>query len=196
LSSYGIPSIVATTIVDCCKREFASDSRGNFDPIMPVDIKPVHIGVRSRFRVWLLRVFFKRLMGRMGRGSEERIALLRVRAAGRMPEQCSGLNLEYRIVNGVPGPMLSDSRDTSKLAILYLHGGAYRGLLALGYPPKRIVLVGRISQPLFASTPRPCHSPREALAGGSKATDRASAVDYGKSSWIPLVGTPAIKPTR
>jgi len=157
---------------------------------MPVDIKPVHIGVRSRFRVWLLRVFFKRLMGRMGRGSEERIALLQVRAAGRMPEQCSGLIVEYRIVNGVPGPMLGDSRDTSKLAILYLHGGAfvfpaspalqleflgrlcrdlsavgfmpdyrlipqhpapaalddceraYRGLLALGYPPKRIVLIG------------------------------------------------------
>lgn len=157
---------------------------------MPLDVKPVHIGVRSRLRVWLLRVFFKRFMGRMGRGSEERIALLQVRAAGRLPEQCSGLNLEYRIINGVPGPMLGDSRDASKLAILYLHGGAfvfpaspalqlaflgrlcrdlsavgfmpdyrlipqhpapaalddceraYRGLLALGYPAKRIAVVG------------------------------------------------------
>lgn len=157
---------------------------------MPVDVKSVHIGVRSRFRVWLLRLFFKRLMGRMGRGSEERIALLQVRAAGRLPEQCSGLNLEYRIINEVPGPMLGDSQDAGKLVILYLHGGAfvfpaspalqleflgrlcrdssavgfmpdyrlvpqhpapaalddceraYRGLLALGYPPKRIVVVG------------------------------------------------------
>lgn len=125
LSDYAIPSIVAANNVDFCSWKIAAESRGYSDPIMPVDVKQVHIGVRSRFRVWLLRVFFKRLMERMGRGSEERIALLQVKAAGRLPEQCSGLNLQYRIINGVPGPMLGDSRDIDKLAILYLHGGAF-----------------------------------------------------------------------
>ena len=114
---------------------------------MPVEVKPVQIGLRSRFRVWLLRVFVKRLMERMGRCSEERLAKLQVRAAGPLREQCCGLPLRYQIINGVPGPMLGDSSDPRKLAILYLHGGAF---VFPASPGLQLELLGRLCRDLDA----------------------------------------------
>lgn len=90
-----------------------------------MQLKQVQISRRSRFRVWLLRVFFKKLIERMGSRSEERMASLQIRAAGKPEDECCGLPQRYRIIDNVPGTFIGDSEENGRLAILYLHGGAF-----------------------------------------------------------------------
>lgn len=112
-----------------------------------MEIKQVRISRRSRFRVWLLRVFFKRLMERMGRSSEARMASLQARAAGVPEDQCCGLAQQYRIVNGVPGQFIGNPDERGKLAILYLHGGAF---LFPASQRLQVQLLGRLCRDLDA----------------------------------------------
>lgn len=114
---------------------------------MTVQIKAVKIGWRSRWRVLLMRLFFKPLLALMGRASEARIVRLQVRAAGRLGEQCCGLPLQYRILNDVPGPVIGDPDQRGGLAILYLHGGAF---VFPATPRLHIELLGRLCRELNA----------------------------------------------
>jgi acetyl esterase/lipase len=93
---------------------------------MKPKIKQVHIGLPSRIRVLLLRLFFKPVISRMTtKSSLARIASIQARAAGVFKDSCCGLPVEYRVINNAPGSMVGDPRPTNRLALLYLHGGAF-----------------------------------------------------------------------
>jgi monoterpene epsilon-lactone hydrolase len=112
---------------------------------MAVKIKQVQIGLRSRLRVQLLRMFFKPLMARMAKASPQRIAAMQARAAAGLGDSCSGLPMRYCVVNGVPGAMIGDTSDRGRLAILYLHGGAFVFPAA---PHLQVQLLGRLCNDL------------------------------------------------
>src|SRR5579864_2484477 len=114
---------------------------------MKVPIKPVRIGRRSRFRVWLLRFFFKPFVARMTRGSRTKMAALQIRAAGRLAEHYSGLPVRYRVLGGALGPVLGELNARDKLAILYLHGGAF---VFPASPALQLELLGRLCRDLDA----------------------------------------------
>jgi len=90
-------------------------------------LKPVVIGLRSRILLLLLfRWLLKPLIWlTAGTPSVLRMLKLQVRLAWPLPPTCQGLPLDYRIVNGVPGPFAGDHRDTGKPVLLYLHGGGF-----------------------------------------------------------------------
>ena len=92
---------------------------------MAVEIKQVRIGWRSRLRVKLLRSFFKPLISRMAKSSPERIVALQTRAAAGLKNKYSGLPARYCVVGDVPGPMIGEPGNRDRIAILYLHGGAF-----------------------------------------------------------------------
>ena len=90
-------------------------------------IKPVVIGLRSRvLLVLLFRWLLKPLIWlTSGKPSVKRLLRLQMRLSWALPETSHGLPIEYRIVNGVPGPVAGDFRDTAKPVLLYLHGGGF-----------------------------------------------------------------------
>lgn len=112
-----------------------------------MEVKAVHIGWRSRLRVQMLRLFFKPLMARMAKASTSRIAAMQVRAAAGLGDTCCGLPVRYRVVNGVPGPVLGDATERGRLAILYLHGG---GFVFPASPGLQVDLLGRLCRDLNA----------------------------------------------
>jgi monoterpene epsilon-lactone hydrolase len=114
---------------------------------MTVEIKPVRIGLRSRLRVQMLRLLFKPLMARMAKASTSRVTAMQIRAAEGLRDRYNGLPVHYRIINGVPGPMLGDEHERGQLAILYLHGG---GFVFPAAPRLQVELLGRLCSELEA----------------------------------------------
>lgn len=114
---------------------------------MAVEIKQVRIGWRSRLRVKLLRTFFKPLVARMGKSSPERIVALQTRAAAGLKNKYSNLPARYCVVGGVPGPMLGEPGNRDRIAILYLHGGAF---VFPASPNLQVELMGRLCSDLDA----------------------------------------------
>jgi acetyl esterase/lipase len=88
-------------------------------------VKDVRISWRSRFITWLFRVFLKPMLARVVGGSNARIARWQLFLAGQVCRQSYGLALDYGVLGRVPGHAVGALGDTSKPAILYLHGGAF-----------------------------------------------------------------------
>jgi acetyl esterase/lipase len=86
-------------------------------------------------------------MALMGRASARRLVAMQVRAAGRLPAECCGLPVRHDTVNGVPGSSVGKLDDRRKLAILYLHGGAF---LFPAAPDLQLALLGRLCRDLDA----------------------------------------------
>ncbi len=124
---------------------------------MTVQIKAVHIGKRSRFQVLMLKWFFKSMMSFMAHASEERVVKMQSLAAGKLPDQASGLPVSHRIVNGIPGTAIGALNDHSRLTILHLHGG---GFIFPASPPMHVELLGRLCRDLTAD----CFMPDYRLA--------------------------------
>lgn len=114
---------------------------------MAVEIKQVRIGWRSRLRVTFLRTFFKPLLSRMGKSSPERIVTLQARAAAGLKDKYSGLATRYCVVEGVPGHLIGDASERHRVAILYLHGGAF---VFPASPNLQVELLGRLCSDLDA----------------------------------------------
>src|SRR5579863_9722062 len=93
--------------------------------IEPIVLKPVKIGLRTRFIIWLMRVFLRPWLARIIRGSEDRMARVQLWLAGRECKDSSGLPLEYCVLGKAPGHLLGRASDTHKPVVLYLHGGAF-----------------------------------------------------------------------
>ncbi len=110
-------------------------------------VKQVKIGWYSRFRVWLQRVFFKRLVSLMSRVPAERVAPLQAKGAAGLKDSYSGLPQEYRVFHGMPGHIIGDAGDPARTAVLYLHGGAF---LFPAIPKLHMELVGRLCVDLDA----------------------------------------------
>lgn len=88
-------------------------------------LKPVKIGLRSRFFVWLMRLVLRPWLSWVVSGSIVRIARVQLWLSRQTCTDTSGLPLDYRVVGRVPGHVLGSLADTHKTAILYLHGGAF-----------------------------------------------------------------------
>lgn len=112
-----------------------------------MEVKPVRIGTRSRLRVLMLRLLFKPMVGRMAKVSLPRMVAMQIRAAAGLKDSYCGLPMQYRIVNGVPGPMLGNAHERGRLAILHLHGGAFVFPAA---PRLQVELLGRLCRDLDA----------------------------------------------
>jgi epsilon-lactone hydrolase len=90
-------------------------------------VRPVAIGLRSRVLLFLLfRCLLKPLIWLTARRPTVRSMLkTQLRLSWSLPERSHGLPLDYRIVNGVPGPVAGAFDDTTRPVLLYLHGGGF-----------------------------------------------------------------------
>jgi acetyl esterase/lipase len=111
-----------------------------------IPLKPVRIGARSRFIVWLLRVFLRPMLVRMMRGSNEKMARTQLFLSGRLCRNSYGLAVDYRLVGRVPGHFVG-THDPSRRAVLYLHGGAF---ILPAVPDVHVRMVARICSKLDA----------------------------------------------
>lgn len=112
-----------------------------------LELRSVVIGWRSRFLVWMFRLFLKPWLGWVMRGPVERLARAQLFIAGRECKDTSGLALEYRVVGRVPGHVLGSLKDRNKPALLYLHGGAF---VLPAAPEQHVQMVGRMCRDLGA----------------------------------------------
>src|SRR5690349_21531258 len=119
----------------------SDDDRG------PPRLKDVHIGLRSRFVVWLMRRLLRPWLSWMIRGSYERIARMQLFLAGRVCKDSSGLPLDYVVIGRVPGHFVGKLTDTHKTAILYLHGGAF---IIPAVPETHVTFMSRLCRDLDA----------------------------------------------
>ena len=90
-----------------------------------IRLKPVTIGLRTRFIVWLMRRLLRPMLKWTVHGSFDRIARLQLLLATRVCKHTYGLPLDYLVLGRVPGHFVGHVTDTDKPAILYLHGGAF-----------------------------------------------------------------------
>ncbi|MGB0955366.1 MAG: alpha/beta hydrolase [Panacagrimonas sp.] len=109
----------------------ADASKTQPTPILPspveavVRFRKIEISRRSRVINWLLRIFLKPWMGRLIRGSNEKIAKAQLRLSGmRCPRQY-GMQLQYSVIGDIPGHVIGDLSQTDKPLIVWLHGGAF-----------------------------------------------------------------------
>ncbi|MBI2384267.1 MAG: alpha/beta hydrolase [Gammaproteobacteria bacterium] len=110
-------------------------------------LKPVRIGWRSRFIVWLMRRLLRPLLRWVIHGSFDRIARTQLFLAARTCKNSYGLPLDYTVLGRVPGHVVGNVADTSKPVILYLHGGAF---VIPAVPETHVTLMARICRDLDA----------------------------------------------
>lgn len=94
---------------------------------MKPPIKPVQFSLRSRvLLVLLFRWLLKPLIWLTARNPSIRKMLkVQMQLSWPLPPTSHGLAIDYRILNGVPGPSAGDLADTGKPVLLYLHGGGF-----------------------------------------------------------------------
>ena len=114
-------------------------------------LKDVRISRRSRFVIWLLRMFLRPWLAWVIRGPLERLARMQLLIVSQPCRDTSGLALEYRVIGqapgAVPGHVLGNLADTRKPAILYLHGGAF---VLPAAPDAHARLLGKLCRELDA----------------------------------------------
>lgn len=113
-------------------------------------IKPVVISLRSRVLLYLLfRWLLKPLIWlTAGKPSLNRLLRTQMLIAGRLPGASHGLTVDYRIINGVPGPVVGKYGDVAKPVLLYLHGG---GFIIPAAPSAHLHFLARLCRMLDAS---------------------------------------------
>jgi len=115
---------------------------------MSVEVLPVPISRKTRLRVWLLRVFFKRFMGLLSRMPAEKMGRLQIKAAAGLADSYSGLPRTFSVINDAPGHVVGELGIPGKPVILYLHGG---GFVFPAAPKLQMTLLGRLCVDLGAS---------------------------------------------
>ncbi|QHS10328.1 alpha/beta hydrolase [Sinimarinibacterium sp. NLF-5-8] len=91
-----------------------------------IPVRDVHISRRTRWFIdYVLQPFVKPTMRLMKSATFHRVLREQTRTAGFIKEDLRGLTKDYRILGHVPTPTLGDVDDTRKIAVLYLHGGAF-----------------------------------------------------------------------
>lgn len=115
---------------------------------MNYTVTEVTISRRSRLVVGLLKWVLKPLIRLFSSVSILTIVKNQVRLASRWKIRLQDLAVDYdRYTNGVPGPLVGDFSQTSKIAILYLHGG---GFLIPAVPETHLELLARLCRRLDA----------------------------------------------
>ena len=90
-----------------------------------IRLKPVHIGGRSRFIIWLMRRLLRPMLSRMIGGSPKRMARTQLFLAARVCRDSSGLPVDYRVIGRTPGHFIGGVHDPRRKVVLWLHGGAF-----------------------------------------------------------------------
>ena len=115
---------------------------------MQYTVKPVTISRRSRNVIRLLRWGLKPMLRLFSSVSVFALIKNQVRLAARWRIRLHDLPINYdRYINGVPGPIVGDFSATDKIAILYLHGGAF---LIPAVPEVHLELLARMCRKLDA----------------------------------------------
>lgn len=91
----------------------------------PVVFRSVVIRWQSRLLLWVLRLFLRPWLGRMIRGSPEKITATQLRMSGMRCPNTHGQPLVYAVLGQVPGHVIGDVTETGKPVLLWLHGGAF-----------------------------------------------------------------------
>jgi acetyl esterase/lipase len=112
-----------------------------------IRLKPVHIGLRSRFIVWLLRHLLRPMLARMISARPEKMARTQLFLAARVCRDSSGLPVDYRVIGRCPGHFVGGRHDTRKRVILWIHGGAF---ILPAVPDVHVRAVARICRELDA----------------------------------------------
>jgi acetyl esterase/lipase len=112
-----------------------------------IQLKPVRIGARSRFIVWLLRVFLRPMLVRMMRASPEKMAGTQLFLSGRLCRNSYGLPVDYRVLGRVPGHFVGKLNPSGRI-LLYLHGGAF---ILPAVPDVHVRMVARMCSQLDAA---------------------------------------------
>jgi len=89
-----------------------------------IKLKPVRIGARSRFIIWLMRRFLRPLTAWMISPKPEKMAKTQLFLAAQVCKDSSGLPVDYRVVGRCPGHFVGGRHDSSRRIILWIHGGA------------------------------------------------------------------------
>ena len=118
------------------------------EPSLRYQLKDIDISRRSRIYTVMLRIFLKPLMRWFMRGSGTRIAKGQLQLASRRCKDTAGLAQDYRIIGGVPGPVVGAIEDTDKPVLLWLHGG---GFLVPASPEVHLRLLALLCKDLGAS---------------------------------------------
>lgn len=95
------------------------------EPSLGYQLRAVDIGRRSRLLVGLLRLTLKPLMRWFIRGKAARIGKGQLRIAAEDCKHTTGLARDYRIIGGVPGPVVGPIDETERPIVLWLHGGGF-----------------------------------------------------------------------
>lgn len=110
-------------------------------------MKAVHIGLRSRLIVWLMRRLLRPFLGWAIHGSYQRLAKVQLFLATRVCRHTFGLPLDYCVIGRVPGHVVGRLTDTHKPALLYIHGGAW---ILPAVPEVHVTLMARLCRDLDA----------------------------------------------
>src|SRR5947208_2878090 len=84
-----------------------------------IELKPIKLSLRTRFIMWLMRLFLRPWLARMVMGNVEKIAKMQLFLAARECKDTKGLPLDYVVIGRCPGHFLGKVTDTHKRAILY-----------------------------------------------------------------------------
>ena len=110
-------------------------------------MKAVVIGWRSRLITWFMRHFLRPWLAWAVHGSSQRIARVQLLLASRVCRHTFGLPLDYCVLGRVPGHVVGKLTDTSKNAILYIHGGAF---ILPAVPEVHVTMVAHMCRDLDA----------------------------------------------
>jgi monoterpene epsilon-lactone hydrolase len=164
-------------------------------PLLPASVescvvyRPVPISLRSRIIVWLLRRVLRPWLGRMIRGSDEKIARMQLLTSHMKCPNNHGLTLEYSIVGQVPGHVFGDLADTGRPVLLWLHGGAF---LLPAAPSAHLEMVAHLASKIGGSGYLPDYrlAPRNRFPAALDDCERAyrALLDLGHSPSRIIVG--------
>jgi acetyl esterase/lipase len=83
------------------------------------------ISRRTRIILWLMKLFAKRMLARMGRFSPEKITTMQLTTASMKCKDNAGIPIHYDIVGNQPGHVFGSLNGAGRQVILWLHGGAF-----------------------------------------------------------------------
>lgn len=95
------------------------------EPGLDYRLRAIAICRRSRLMVLMLRLLLKPMMRWFMRGKASRIAKIQLRIAAGRCRNTAGLAQDYRIIGGVPGPVVGPIDEPDRPAVLWLHGGGF-----------------------------------------------------------------------
>jgi acetyl esterase/lipase len=101
------------------------NSQQRLDKPEPVVFREIAISRRTRMILWVMKVFARRMLARMGRFSPEKITKMQLITASMECKDNAGIAIHYDLVGKAPGHVFGSLTAAGRQVILWLHGGAF-----------------------------------------------------------------------